>query len=103
MTTPTMEKIKVMLAFDEGKKIQWTTQGKTEWQGCYAPIWDWCRLNYRIAPQPPRKFTRYFIELFDGGLLGPYHSFSEAQARLHHSDAKVLTFEMMEILDNAER
>ncbi len=32
MTTSTMEKIKVMLAFDEGKEIQWVIQGNTNWQ-----------------------------------------------------------------------
>lgn len=104
MTTSTMEKIKVMLAFDEGKEIQWAIQGNTNWQDCGAPVWNWYDLSYRIKPSMPRKFTRWFIET-DRGLRGPYSSEHSAQmdASLWGSNAKFVAFEMTEILDNAKR
>lgn len=99
-----MEKIKVMLAFDEGKEIQWTIQGNTEWQDCGAPVWDWYDLSYRIKPQTPRKFTRWFVETPNGSVFGPYSEEVSAKADLHlYKNSKVTCFEMTEILDNAER
>ena len=106
MTTSTMEKIKVMLAFDEGKKIQWVIQGRTEWQDCCAPVWDWYGLSYRIKPDTPRKFTRWFIT-HGNTLVGPYVGKEFAETYLpivqKTKGAEIVAFEMTEILDNAER
>ena len=108
MTTSTMEKIKVMLAFDEGKQIQYRSVNHIEvpWQDCNAPLWDWYGLNYRIKPQTPRKFTRWFIT-HGNTLVGPYVGKEFAETYLpivqKTKGAEIVAFEMTEILDNAER
>lgn len=104
MTTSTMEKIKVMLAFDEGKKIQWVIQGRTEWQDCSSPVWDWYALSYRIKPTMPRKFTRWFIELPGSRFVGPFYDEDTAKnSQYLYGSSTITVFEMTEILDNAER
>jgi len=102
VTTPTMEKIKVMLAFDEGKQIQYRSVNHIEvpWQDCNAPLWDWYGLNYRVAPAAPRKVTRWFIETPDGSLYGPYSDKAYAKsAQYLYGKSEVVAFEMTEILD----
>ena len=108
MTTSTMEKIKVMLAFDEGKQIQYRSVNHIEvpWQDCNAPLWDWYGLNYRIKPQTPRKFTQWFLDT-ESKLIGPFASLNAAENYLPYwngtGPCKIVAFEMTEILDNAER
>lgn len=104
MTTPTMEKIKVMLAFDEGKRIQCKIKDSINdpWDFVLAPMWDWHKFDYRIAPPAPRKFTRWFIETPNGSLYGPYpeKSFAKSAQYLYVS-SRIVAFEMTEILENA--
>lgn len=106
MTTSTMEKIKVMLAFDEGKKIELrASKHNLEWIPFTGslPAWNWCEYEYRIAPQPPRKFVRWFIETSDGFLDGPYTEEAHAKLaqHLYVVSNKVVAFEMTEIPQNA--
>ena len=100
MTTPTMEKIKVMLAFDEGKEIQYRPRALSDWARCRAPIWEWSTTDYRVAPAAPRKVTRWFIETPDGSLYGPYSDKAYAKsAQYLYGKSEVVAFEMTEILD----
>jgi len=100
VTTPTMEKIKVMLAFDEGKEIQYRPRALSDWDFVLAPIWNWHKFDYRIAPPAPRKVTRWFIETPDGSLYGPYSDKAYAKsAQYLFSKSEVVAFEMTEILD----
>lgn len=102
MTTPTMEKIKVMLAFDEGKQIECKNKEdfKDKWSFLVSPIWNWHKFDYRIAPPAPRKFTRWFIDPFNGSLYGPYSDKAYAKsAQYLYGKSEVVAFEMTEILD----
>lgn len=48
----TKEKIAVMQAFVEGKKIQYTTPECNDWGFIDAPEWNWLAYDYRIAHEP---------------------------------------------------
>lgn len=43
----------VMLAHAQGKRIQWQTRQNTDgfWNDTEIPRWDWCKLEYRVAPE----------------------------------------------------
>lgn len=109
MTTPTMEKIKVMLAFDEGKQIEYCYGTRTDWKETQHPQWDWMNTNYRVKPITPRKFVRWFLETETNvsRMYGPYHSKEKAEDILnsYYRDCvpkfKVVAFEMTEIPQNA--
>ena len=41
-----------MLAFAEGKKIEWKSATRDcDWQATGQPQWDWCVCKYRVAPE----------------------------------------------------
>ena len=42
----------VMLAFANGKKLQYSHKCNGVWRQCLAPIWDWSVKEYRVAPEP---------------------------------------------------
>jgi hypothetical protein len=95
-----MEKIKVMLAFDESKQIEYRVKGQSDWYQCRNPTWEWGTTAYRVAPAVPRKFTRWFIETPDGSLYGPYSDKAYAKsAQYLYGKSEVVAFEMTEILD----
>lgn len=67
-STTTEEKVKVMQAYEEGKQIQWLIRCCYEWRDfnkSEIPVWDWCRNEYRIKPEPKlrpwtwEEFLRY--------------------------------------------
>ena len=56
-----LEKAAVMLAFVEGKKIEVRNISSSIWRDDDTPFWDWWHNDYRIKPEPPRKFVRYYV------------------------------------------
>lgn len=107
MTTSTMEKIKVMLAFDEGKKIELRSfEYNSNWVPFTGklPAWNWADYAYRITPQPPRKFIRWFLIARESGRVGPSFDSEEGATNIaNHYVPKsdVVAFEMTEISQNA--
>ena len=51
----------VMLAFAEGKEIEVRNISSSIWRDDDTPFWDWWHNDYRIKPEPPRKFVRYYV------------------------------------------
>lgn len=49
MQTTTQEKIAVMQAHVDGKKIQIYSNGS--WSESYDPRWNWTDFDYRVAPE----------------------------------------------------
>lgn len=66
----TQEKIEVMKAYAEGKKIQIKERNSGNWRDygdILAPEWNWGDYDYRIKPEPtyrPYKDTEEMIEDF---------------------------------------
>ena len=48
----TKEKIKVMQAFEDGKKIEGKPKGKDDWTICDYPSWNWQSCEFRIKKEP---------------------------------------------------
>ena len=42
----------VMLAWAEGKKIEYRLKGAFLWRGVLDPVWDFECNEYRVAPEP---------------------------------------------------
>lgn len=57
----TKEKIAIMQAYLDGKKIQIATRGEEDWEdyNIVEPIWDWDSCKYRIKPveEKPKRMT----------------------------------------------
>lgn len=99
-----MEKIKVMLAFDEGRQIEYFCHTSKRWLDIKEPAWNWQYIQYRIKPAAPRKFSRWFIELPGSRFVGPFHDKDTAEnSQYLYGSSTITAFEMTEILDNAER
>lgn len=64
----TQEKIEVMKAYDEGKKIQGRIRAGEKWDDCVGvPHWNWGINDYRIKPESkyrPYKDTEEMIADF---------------------------------------
>lgn len=64
----TKEKIEVMQAFEDGKKIQCLSKFADHWIDCYSPLWNWYICDYRIKPEEstyrPYKDTEEMVEDF---------------------------------------
>lgn len=63
----TKEKIAVMQAYEDGKKIQVATNGEEDWEDFNfgEPMWDWECCDYRIKPEeekPVRMTNRQLAE-----------------------------------------
>lgn len=55
----TQEMIKVMQAYADGKKIQYSSKG-VDWTDVIEPSWDWESTNYRVKPEPkPPTYRPY--------------------------------------------
>lgn len=48
------ERAEVMLAFSEGKVIEFQKNGSNLWEIGDSFWWDWSRYDYRIAPNQPK-------------------------------------------------
>jgi len=44
----------IMIAFAEGKTIQWKRRG-SDWKDGACPLWDWLSNEYRVKPAEPKK------------------------------------------------
>ena len=42
----------VMLAYADGKEIEFFTKGGRKWSRAIEPTFDWCNTNYRIKSEP---------------------------------------------------
>ena len=42
----------VMLAYADGKEIEWTHRNVYNWARASTPTFDWCQNDYRIKPEP---------------------------------------------------
>lgn len=47
----TEEKIEVMKAFVQGRPIEYSFDGETDWSLIKDPDWDWSEFDYRIASE----------------------------------------------------
>lgn len=56
-TMTTLEQIRVMQAYVDGKKIQVKSGTNGEWIDIDVPYWDWADANYRIKPE--KKLAAY--------------------------------------------
>lgn len=56
-----LEQAAVMLAFVEGKEIEVRVKDSFVWKFSASPCWNWWNNDYRIKPEPPRKFVRYYV------------------------------------------
>lgn len=77
------EKIAVMQAYAEGKKIEIcsiNTDPIKKWFVCYAPTWNWDSFDYRVKPElKPRPYM--FDELQDEMAKGKFvvkHKYSKS-------------------------
>jgi len=48
----TIEAIKVMQAFVDGKEVEWRYRGLEGWDTIIPLTWDWRNCEYRIKPTP---------------------------------------------------
>lgn len=51
-TTDTVEAIKVMQAYVDGKNIECAQVEKLIWGPTHSPVWNWNNFTYRIKPLP---------------------------------------------------
>ena len=42
----------IMLAYADGKEIEFFVKGGRKWRRANEPTFDWCNTNYRIKPSP---------------------------------------------------
>jgi len=54
------EMAQVMIAFDNGDKVQVKYGDAYPWQNIHSPEWDWIHNDYRIAPKPSHEKYRPF-------------------------------------------
>jgi hypothetical protein len=66
MAKTLQEKIAVMQAFAEGKKIQFQIALQEEWLDTDQPTWDWWARDYRIVPERPieKAYRIYHIAAY---------------------------------------
>lgn len=67
----TQEKIAVMQAHEDGKKIEFRLHGKTQWIAQPCPIWNWVEYEYHVKPEDDlrpydwRRKERFEIDDFN--------------------------------------
>lgn len=75
----TQEKIKVMLAFVNGEKVQFADD-RSKWLDLMAlnPSWNWEEYDYRIKPIP----VECWVWVFDSGRVGSSFDSKEQAERI---------------------
>ena len=58
----TKEKIEVMQAFDDGKTIEMSLGGKSDWEEARNPQWNWLTCLYRVKTAPASQLDRIKAE-----------------------------------------
>ena len=95
----TAYKIKVMQAFEDGKKIQSSYGGK--WEDNCDPRWDWPKVEYRIKPEPLELWVNFFpnnLPLTEGSL---YVHVDEEEAEKDR-DEKAKKYHFRQVLDSED-
>jgi len=64
----TREKIAVMQAFEDGKKIEIRVIHSDNWIFCECPGWNWEYFNYRVKPEPAKPKYREIEIITEMGL-----------------------------------
>lgn len=67
MAETTQQKIEVMRAFEEGKKIECKSKGLDwkEWILPQEPAWNWAECDYRVKEEPKYRPYKNIEELFN--------------------------------------
>ena len=68
------EQIKIMQAFADGKEIEYTDKGRTDWDPSSTPLWNWYDFDYRIKPEPEIKYPIWCKATFDDTLVVKFTS-----------------------------
>lgn len=97
--TSTEDKIAVMQAYVEGKKIQSRCCFPKEidnWEDCCDPVWNWGQFDYRIKPEP----RRFWIRRWGDNSMSAYESEKGARNGLTEiKRSKEEIFEVEEIVE----
>ncbi len=57
------DKIEVMVAFVNGKRIEWSTVGSVnDWTETKSPTWNWTDFNFRVKEGEVEEMTLSEIE-----------------------------------------
>ena len=48
----TAKMIAVMQAYEDGKEIEYYSDGCSEWKKATTPAWNWYTTDYRVKPKP---------------------------------------------------
>ena len=88
------EKAAVMIAFDRGEKIQWSSLKKPEWMPSTNPSWNWYDSDYRIAPKP----VEGWVWIHANGMQGCSHE-SKTDAYRAYSGVKGRVVFMREVIE----
>lgn len=51
----TIEAIKVMQAWVDGKEVECAEIGRAQWTPIFTPVWNWNNYIYRIKPTPKHR------------------------------------------------
>lgn len=96
----TAEKIKVMAAFEAGKRIEQRARlamgldGQKYWYRNTRPIWDWCNYDYRVAREP----REFWVNVY-AGVYGASAFTSKADADLVGSASRTDCIHLREVLE----
>ena len=71
-TEETRQAAEVMLAFANGRGIEWKYAGMVDycWRDVIQASWDWVDLEYRVKPEPEQWAAKIWVHS-NGGCL-PY-------------------------------
>lgn len=101
----TEEKIAVMQAFVEGKKIEASNGQNTRWCECVTPRWNWDMYEYRVKKEPRvfyiPAYKGFYIPAYKGmNPLGTPHT-EEQYFKLHKEPYHKNTnwIKVVEVLD----
>ena len=85
----TLEKIKVMQAFEDGEFIEAARYGQDAWFKAAAPSWNWFDYDYRIKVEPRSVFL---IDYPDAGLSATHFDSRELAVQYAYSGSPVVEF-----------
>ena len=57
----TSDMVNVMLAHENGKRIEVQRKGDSDWEHCPDPSWDWEHCNYRVMDTVPWTFKAEYL------------------------------------------
>jgi len=92
MAKTLQEKIAVMQAAAEGKKIEFRDLVYVAWADCPNPKWNWGYFDYRVKPEP----REFWINLYPCNMY-PYDS--KESADLCASTARLECIHVREVIE----